>query len=519
MLTSIVNNQVYKKLCSLLIFLVLIGLPLTSFPLLSRLTGAMVAPFSAIPLALLMGIWLVPYLIRRGKFPAEVIPLIYFVLVAILISALAFFLDGYYSRGRDFFDQSIRALITMAIGLSFYFTLTAYHLNFSHFRNSLIYIYIGGGLLVAWSVLETILLQIHGRVQYLPEWVLSLRSKLAFQSPSIIYVTRVSGFAYEPSWFVQQFTIILFPLWISAVFQRKSLIKFRLWKFQIEDVLLLFGLIVFAFSSPRIGLLAFLASLAYPAYLIIKRILQTIYRWFIKINPKAEKRKFLVKAGLTIILVTIFLTITFGAIAGYIQVASSWDYRFALILEKPFSAWVEDVSLTETDIILIARQLAFYERVIYWFGGWHIFNAYPFGVGLGNAGFYIVERMSGLGYGSFEIRDLIYRVNHTLNIKAYWIRLLAETGIIGFTIYLVWLYLLWRGSSLMQKSRHAELQIVGFAGKLFLLAYLLEGFSVDSFAIAYPWVMLALISAGGFMVRKELSHSENNEPTSTPSNI
>jgi len=123
MLSSLTRNTVYRLAVTVLWFLVLVGLPLTSFPILSRVTGAIVAPFSAIPLALLMVIWLVPYLLERGKFPAEIIPYLYFILIAIIVSAMAFFLNGTYARGRDFFDQSLRAFITLGIGFAFYLTI------------------------------------------------------------------------------------------------------------------------------------------------------------------------------------------------------------------------------------------------------------------------------------------------------------------------------------------------------------------------------------------------------------
>ena len=41
------------------------------------------------------------------------------------------------------------------------------------------------------------------------------------------------------------------------------------------------------------------------------------------------------------------------------------------------------------------------ERTIYWFGGWRMFADYPFGVGLGN-GFYMVDQINSLGYGSLK---------------------------------------------------------------------------------------------------------------------
>jgi hypothetical protein len=83
--------------------------------------------------------------------------------------------------------------------------------------------------------------------------------------------------------------------------------------------------------------------------------------------------------------------------------------------------------------------------------------------------------------------------------------LLAETGFIGLSVYLTWLYLLWRNSTFIHNSSHQPvMQIVGLAGKFFILAHLVEGFSVDTFALPYFWVIAGLISAGGLIVSNEI---------------
>ena len=155
MLAKLFKSRAYQILCTVLFALVLIGLPLTSFPPLRRVAGSLVAPFSAIPLAGIMLIWLVPYVLKRGKLPSEIVPILYFAVFALLISAASFFLDGFYIRGRDFFDQTIRALITLAIGLSFYITLTAYIRSRTILNQALLFLYITGGLLILWSILRS----------------------------------------------------------------------------------------------------------------------------------------------------------------------------------------------------------------------------------------------------------------------------------------------------------------------------------------------------------------------------
>lgn len=505
MFASLTKNSAYRVVVSLLWMLVLVGLPLTSLPLLNRLTNAIVAPFSAIPLAVLLLVWLVPFLVDRGKIPVEVLPFLYFVLVALAVSALAFFLDGYFVRDLTFFDQTVRASVTLGIGLSFYLVVSTLALQENRLRQAFIFIYIGGFLLILWTAIEVVLLRKVSRVQELPQWLTTIRSALAVQSPNVFYTNRVTGFAYEPSWFVRQFNLVLFPIWLSAVYQRKSVFKFRLWIFQVEDFLMLGGLIVFGFSSPRIGLLAFLASVAFVGLLIFGRFHQLVFNWYLKRRKNRPTRTTWIRIALAGLMIVVMFGMAAGALTGYIVAASRWDSRYQLLLEEVTQGGLEIFPLTETRLILMSRDLAFFERMIYWFAGWNIFNDYPLGVGLGNAGFYFFDNMHGLGMDSVEIRNLAYRAGYIPNTKNLWTRLLSETGFIGLAVFLVWLYILWRSAGLIRRSSSPVMKILGLAGQLFLLAYLVEGFSMDSFAMPYQWVMAGLISAGGLLARRELS--------------
>lgn len=485
--------------------LVLIGLPLTSFPVLTRLTDSLVAPFSALPLLGLILIWFVPYVIRKGTFPKVVVPMFYFTIIALICSAGAYFLDGFYIRELTFFDQSLRALFTLSIGLGFYLTITTYLQDRFFIHQALKFIYIGGIWLILWSLIEIALLQTYGSPSYFPAWVSSIKSALVFQQPGMLFINRLTGLAYEPSWYVLIFNLVLFPLWFSAVYQRKSIIKFRLWHFQVEDGLLLAGLIVFMFSYPRIGLLSLIVMLTFLSIQLVRRLFYKIHAWVIsqkklKINDSAFFR-----AVLALILLTSALAVIVGTTGVIIHLASQRDSRYQLIVDQVLSVSLSDLPTSETEIILLARELAFMERTVYWFGGWNIFADYPFGVGLGNAGFYIVERLNSLGYESIEVRNLLYQSNSLINTKSLWFRLLAETGFIGLSIYLTWLYLLWKNSAFIHtSSRQPVMQIVGLAGKLYILAHLIEGFSIDTFALPYFWVIAGIISAGRLIVSKEI---------------
>jgi hypothetical protein len=87
-----------------------------------------------------------------------------------------------------------------------------------------------------------------------------------------------------------------------------------------------------------------------------------------------------------------------------------------------------------------------------------------------------------------------------------WVRILAETGLLGFAVFLAWYYLLWRSSRLTQAAKAPPvLAVAGLAGQMALVAFLIEGFSIDSFALPYIWVSFGIISASGLLSRKEIS--------------
>jgi O-antigen ligase len=190
----------------------------------------------------------------------------------------------------------------------------------------------------------------------------------------------------------------------------------------------------------------------------------------------------------------------------YVQLGSSRDWRINTLIQNPLSiSEIKALSnLDENSVLYLGLRFAFLERLTYWFDGWHIFNDYPIiGVGLGNAGFYFVDHMPAAGWGSYEIRDVVYRNGALANIKSFWVRLLAETGIVGFMLFLSWYYLLWRSSRTTQHSRDPVLKMVALAGQLALIAFLVEGFSIDSFALPYLWVITGLISAAGAIYRSQ----------------
>jgi O-antigen ligase len=147
----------------------------------------------------------------------------------------------------------------------------------------------------------------------------------------------------------------------------------------------------------------------------------------------------------------------------------------------------------DNPILRYFNQLKFGDRVVYWLTGWNIFNKFPiFGVGLGKAGFYFPQNIPDYGWSLLEVRKLLYRSHLLLNVKSLWFRLLAETGIVGFSLFAGWVISLISRMVDKYRSLNPLERMVGFAGLIVVAGMVFEGLSIDSFAMPYWWISLGL---------------------------
>ena len=154
-----------------------------------------------------------------------------------------------------------------------------------------------------------------------------------------------------------------------------------------------------------------------------------------------------------------------------------------------------DMQLTRRPnaIFYLAEKLSLAARFVYWDGGISIFNEYPLlGVGLGHAGFYLPGLLNDYAFRLSEVRNLLYRSMTLLNIKSLWIRILAETGIIGFIFFFSWYLHSLLGSIRFLSCKDSMRATAAWMGSFCLLAFLLEGFSLDTFALPYLWFSVGL---------------------------
>jgi hypothetical protein len=475
---------------------VILLMPITSLPLLSRLAGnTMVAPASFIPLLWMIIFWFIYFIFKRGRLPRENLPFLFFISVALVVSAVALFLDTPPFKDGNVLSQEIRAVGTLAIGAAFYFVTSSWLAQSrSRLESSLKWINLSGLFLFIWAAIQGVYIYFHHGTY--PPYVINFQSLI---SSSNVFTTRITAFAYEPSWLGQQLNLFFLPFWSAATISGWSAFRYRLWKLSAENILLGMGVVLLLIVS-RVGTLSLLLVIAFLLINLNVYLARRIQSWsiprFNKYSPSFVK---IVRGLLPGIIVLGFLGIYLVGALTLVRVLSYVDPRLGVFFN--IQSWAQ-LKLITSNIYVLFNYLQFAERYVYWVAGWNIFNTHPlFGVGLGNAGFYFQHTLPAYGWSLPEVTNIIFRTESIPNIKSLWVRLLAETGIMGFSSFFAWCYVMLRTAWVARLNQQRLFKVIGWFGLFVLVAFITEGFSTDTFALPYFWVSLGVVSAAGALLR------------------
>lgn len=482
------ENRVYRTIQWVLWGLLVLCLPVTSFPLVTRLAGGtMVGPASVLPLVLLALIWWLPYLLRRGALPRQTLPLMAFTAAALLSSLISFFLQTPPFQDAAVWRQVAEGLGTLLIGVAFFLIAASWPMTEKRLQVTLQILNWAGLIVLIWSVTQQIAwMQTIG-------WPVWLRRAQHLFSEGTLYKARITGFAYEPSWLSHQLNMIYIPIWLASSVRRFTAHRWRILGISLENVLLLGGVLQLYLSKSRLGLLAFLLCIAFLLFELSLKMAAWLRG---KFTRSASQRWAVIIFYLGIFLLLVGLLVGTGV---YLTRA---DER----MEELFDLH----TIREKSFLEYAEKLAFSARIVYWKAGWDIFGQRPLlGVGLGNAGFYFYDQLDPYAWELIEVRHYMFNFISPPNIKSLWMRLLAETGILGFTCWLVWLLLILLTALSLRRQKKPIARVFGLAGVLTLLGLLIEGFSLDTFALPYFWVTFGLLVAAWGMGRCDQKTKEN----------
>jgi O-antigen ligase len=453
-------------------------------PLVAKLLGSdTVAAPSIFFLAFLFLFWFIPYLIRRGELSNLSIPLIFFIVCAILSTVAAIFIEIPTFKEFSVYRGNVQSLITLFIGGIFFIIVATYPKDKKDLKTALQVINWSGVILLVWAGVQAI--SWFGFHKY-PQWMFDFQGMI---SSRVLYRGRVTGLALEPSWFSHELNMLYIPLWLAASIRKYSSHKFRIFGLSIENLLFVGSVSALALTLSRGGFIAFLSMLTLILFYLNIRLIDLIKRFWLRKRSNQKKISPLQSLSITVFLSIVIIICYLLLILAGTLVLSKVDPRM-----KDLFVFSQD---KENPLLSYFNNLQFGERAVYWLAGWEIFEDHPLlGVGLGNAGFFFPQKILPYGWTLIEVRRLMYTSNILLNIKNLWLRLLAETGIVGFSFFISWIVLLFQRFLRQYNEKDKLFSMLALAGLFVIAALPAEGFSIDSFALPFLWCSLGLAVAG-----------------------
>jgi len=455
-------------------------LPITSMPSVRDLLHtSVVAGPSVLALAVLLLIGFLPYVIKGGGIPRTSLPLVGFFFACLFSISLSGFIQIPTFKDAGNLRPTLSALFTLLVGMGFLFITYSRVATERDFALTLRWIYAGGVVMILWSLLQSSVWFSAGRY---PTWMRDMQDVFSLGP---LYRQRATGLALEPSWLAHMLNMLYLPVWLSAVFSGYSAFTFRMFKWiTTEMILLAFGGLVLLLTFSRVGWITF-ACMA--AFLIVIGNVRLV-RWLQSRFRVSPGKKVILTIGISVFLIILYV--------GILILAAYSMSRIDPRMENLFSPQFWKLN----NMNRYANALQFGERVVYWQAGWEVFNRYPLtGVGLGNAGKWFAETIPAYGMNLIEVRRLLYQTPEIPNIKNLWIRILAETGIIGFSFFAAWIFSLGKKASEFRKTTAPVYKMLGYLGIFVIIGIMLEGFSIDSFALPYFWITAGIVLSGGRM--------------------
>jgi O-antigen ligase len=472
--------------------LFLVCLPITSFPFFPRVMGgsALVRPLSLFPLILLVLLVTLPHLLRKPV-PLTFKVLLPFVLIAVASSLISTLRGIETTSNVTSVGRILRALLTLSIGAAMYFTVSLIPRSDSDLRAALRWLYAGFVIALLWGSLQAVYV-----VDFDSSYFHSLQRLQDYISTRKLFTTRVSGMTYEPNWFAEQISSLLLPWLLSSVLSGYSAFRWRWRWLTLEWLLILWAVVVLALTFSRAGI-AILLLLAFTGFLLFRDHGQHQQR------QVRRGRKFWLLRGLEAVVVM-------AALGAFVFVAGMKNEFFSRI----WNYWgqVKDGNLSE-----YFEYLGFGARFRYGDAAYRTYEAYPvLGVGLGNYAFYFPQMMpdTPLSTSPELLRLLLPEGNRERLItpKNFYLRLLAETGLVGLAAFVAFLVALFGCALFLWFSSDREQKFWGRAGLLGLLAFVVSAVSFDSFAIPNMWVVFGLTTSAAWI----FSHPSIGDNVSRP---
>jgi O-antigen ligase len=454
----------------------LLTLPVTSFRYFPSGEGTYVRPLAFYPLLILMPILFVQILRGKTTWPrvATLTPLAAFLLVALAASLIGILFAPLPMRGEDVIGRGLRAWATVVIGLAFFVAAAWMNRNENDLRFSIQWLFAGFVLDVLWSGLQGATFYLH----IFPKPLVTHWQR-AFSLRELIRTNRISGLAYEPSWLAGQISTLYLPWLFAWLLTRERVTRFK-W---LEPVLLICAAFLLLATFSRGGLLTAGASMALTFLLVGREQIRAAWKWFI--SGFRRGIGWVWRLGIIVLVVAVGAgALLFVSQKGYIS--RLWNTQASSV----------------TDFLI---QNSAGARAAYIVGSLSAYQQHPWtGVGLGASGFYIYSNLPDWALTTVpEIaRQLSPDSSLYPNPKNLYVRLLAETGLIGFFLFIAFQFSMLGDALIALRSKTHMQQYVGIAAIFTWLALVFYNMTQDSFAIPNLWINLGILVGLSAFVKK-----------------
>ena len=496
--------------------LVLVCLPVTSFRFMPFMgAGTYVRPLALYPLLLLFPVLLIR--LKKGEisrpWPVSLTVLLAFILAAAAVTAYGAVHPPVELHDVGYFDRAIRAVITIVIGLLFFLAAIWMNQDDQDLRFSVRWLLAGLAAQLLWGAIQFIGLNTGNRK-------LLLQVQNLFSVRGLVKNKRISGFTYEPSWLAGQIAALYLPWLLAAILSGYRVLeglfqspgakqtkfpliqKFLPW---LEPFLFLGACIGLLMTYSRSGILIAGFSGAVTLLICGRGALMALWRWikagFIK-QQQANIGNFIKTAGVRFMLAFVLLAVIAGA--------------GVFLADKGYIAAI--FKADTSNMLSYAQNIYLGPRLAYASAALKGFEENPFtGVGLGASGFKIYQNMPDwILAGEPEIaRQMSPAANMYPNPKNLYVRLLAETGLTGFILFLAFYMALFadslslhglsrpkNGQSAGQIQVNSQAAWLAAAGIFTLSAVFLQGISQDSFAMPEMWINLGMLAGAASFFTK-----------------
>lgn len=378
-------------------------------------------------------------------------------LYAFCIMTIAGF--GYFTLTSLSVDEAslgnyLRGFLALVVGVIFYLAFRSMNLTDGELRKSEKIILIAMSLSIGVAFLQFVTDKYFSAL--LP---LVTALNYAFVDVADDWSGRYHGLAYEPSWLASQITLLMLPLilsrWVTG--QTLGIVRLGLVKIRYETLFLWIAVIGVILSGSRT---AFVSTVVILVVVLLS-------------SPRIKNRKILTLAEIRrrIAILVVGAIVALGSLSN--------EYVYSMV--RGFGS---------DDLIEFAQITSSAPRVSAWVSGLEVFEDNPVvGVGLGNAFSHYQDNVPDWALPYPEVQLWLTDPSARPNPKNMLVKLLAETGLLGFGLFCAFVLAHFRSGSL--NPRYLVLRNAA------VVALLFNYFSLDSFALPTEWFLLGFVLLSG----------------------